>query len=330
MKQIILFLAFALAFASCTSKKGYFTIEGHFLNMNQGELYVYSTDGLTNGIDTIKINGGRFALQIPCVRNGQLTIVFPNFSEQPVFAESGKSVEIKADASHLKEMEITGTKDNELMTTFRKSVSQMSPPETVKQAENFIRDNASSPVAVYLLQKYFIASGNETYIKKGKELLAVVANEQAKNPVVQKMQGAVKTLLATVKGGKLPQFSAKATDGTVVSNSMFRGKKGIICTWASWCYDSENFLRTAMIQANEEGGNVVILGINLDACERECKAAITRDRFEFKNVCDGDLFNSKLLATFGFHAVPENIVVDANGKIVAKNIDIDDIEKYLK
>ena len=76
----------AIAFTACSGRKGYFTIEGRFLNMNQGELYVYSNDGLTNGIDTIKVNGGRFSLDIPCKRKGTLMIVFPNFSEQPVFA----------------------------------------------------------------------------------------------------------------------------------------------------------------------------------------------------------------------------------------------------
>ncbi len=330
MKRILLFLALAAILASCSSKKGYFTIEGRFLNMNQGELYVYSSDGLTNGVDTIKVNGGRFAMQIPCARSGQLTIVFPNFSEQPIFAEAGKSVDIKADASHLKEMEITGTDDNELMTTFRKSVAAMSPPETVNQAENFIRDNAKSPVAIYLLRKYFIGSGNVEYIKKGKELLSIVALQQPKATGLKEMQDAVKMLLATSVGGKIPQFKAISTDGNVVTNATFKGKKLLVCTWASWSYDSENFLRTAMILAQDGGGNTDILGLNLDACVKDCKAAMLRDRFNFTNVCDGELFNSKLLAALGFHAVPENFIVGSGGRILAKNVTIDELEKYMK
>lgn len=330
MKHTLLLLAIAAMLASCSSKKGYFTIEGRFLNMNQGELYVYSSDGLTNGVDTIKVNGGRFAMQIPCTKSGQLTIVFPNFSEQPVFAESGKSVDIKADASHLKEMEITGTDDNELMTQFRKSVASMSPPETVAQAENFIRDNAKSPVAVYLLKKYFVGSGNVAYIKKGKELLALVAEKQPKNAIVKSLQQADNRLLATTAGGKIPPFRTVATDGNVVTDKTFSGRKLLVCTWASWSYDSENFLRTAMILAEDGGGNAAILGINLDACVKDCKAAMTRNRFTFTNVCDGELFDSKLLATLGFNSVPENLVVAANGKILAKNITIDELEKYMK
>ena len=59
-------------------------------------------------MDTIKVQGGRFSFEKPCKENYTIMIVFPNFSEQPIFAESGKSVDIKADASHLKEMEVKG------------------------------------------------------------------------------------------------------------------------------------------------------------------------------------------------------------------------------
>lgn len=83
-------------------------------------------------------------------------LVFPNFSEQPVFAEPGKSVSISADASHLKQMEVKGTKDNELMTQFRERCLQATPPETKKYAEEFISDNPDSPVSVYLVFRHFM------------------------------------------------------------------------------------------------------------------------------------------------------------------------------
>ena len=51
-------------------------------------------------MDTIKVVGGRFTYEMPCHDDCTLMIVFPNFSEQPIFAESGESVELKGDASH--------------------------------------------------------------------------------------------------------------------------------------------------------------------------------------------------------------------------------------
>lgn len=111
-------------------------MDGRLLNLNQGEFYVYSPDGVFDGIDTIKVEGGRFTLETQCKESGTLVIVFPNFSEVPVFAEPGKSVSVKGDASHLKEIEIEGTKENELMTAFRQQLVKASPPEEMSYAEN--------------------------------------------------------------------------------------------------------------------------------------------------------------------------------------------------
>ena len=76
---------------SCGVDGKHFKLEGRFLHLNQGEFYVYSTDGVLDGIDTIKIEGGRFAYEIPCDEEGTLVMVFPNFSEQPIFTQPGKS-----------------------------------------------------------------------------------------------------------------------------------------------------------------------------------------------------------------------------------------------
>ena len=156
MKRLIYIFTLTLVLVACGSRSGYFSLEGRLLNLNQGEFYVYSPDGVFDGVDTIKVEGGRFAFETPCKESGTIMIVFPNFSEQPVFAEPGKSVSIKGDASHLKEIEIDGTAENKLMNGFRQQISKASPPEVLKYAEQFVRHNPRSAVSVYILRKYFI------------------------------------------------------------------------------------------------------------------------------------------------------------------------------
>ena len=121
MKRLIYIFTLTLVLVSCGSRSGYFSLEGRLLNLNQGEFYVYSPDGVFDGVDTIKVEGGRFTFETPCKEEGTIIIVFPNFSEQPVFAEPGKSVTIKGSASRLKEIEIDGTDANEQMNAFRKA-----------------------------------------------------------------------------------------------------------------------------------------------------------------------------------------------------------------
>lgn len=330
MKQVILLLAVVLTMASCGTRKGYFSIEGRFLNLNQGEFYVYSPDGVIGGVDTIKVNGGRFAMEIPCQRDGVLMLVFPNFSEQPIFAESGEGVDIKADASHLKQMEVSGTDDNKLMTDFRQAIASAAPPEVMKLAEHFVRDNAKSAVAVYLLGKYFVVSGNTAALKKAKELLPVVKKAQPKNGNLVRMENSVKMLLAANVGDRLPSFSATDVNGKPLSPAMLTGKKTVVCTWASWSYDSQNMMRRIKAIVDSKGGSVAAIGICLDASSKECRETVKREIFSFPNVCDEKLFDGTLLMQLGLHSVPANIIVGSDGRVVARNVGIDDLEHYLE
>lgn len=316
--------------AACGTSDGYFTIEGRFLNMNQGEIYVYSPDGVINGIDTIKVNGGRFAMKIPCTRQGTLMLVFPNFSRQPVFAQSGEGVDIKADASHLKEMEVTGTDDNELMTDFRLATASASPPEAEKLAEHYIRDNAKSPVATYLVGRYFATAGNVANLKKARQLLSVIDKAQPKNGNVVRLRRHVDMMLTANTGDMLPRFTARTTNGKTVTAATLKGKYAIIATWASWSSESQNAMRRINEVVNRQGGKAVALGICLDASRQECDNAARMQGYTVESVCDGQLFDSPLLRALGLHAVPDNIVVSPNGKILVRGVAADELEKYIR
>lgn len=327
--RLLLATAGIVLMAACSSDGDTFTIEGRFLNMNQGEIYVYSTDGLTDGLDTITVNGGRFGITLPCKHKGTLVMVFPNFSEQPVFAEPGKSVDVKADASHLKEMTTKGTKDNELMNDFRQATLSASPPEIVKTAEMFIADHPESQVAVYLMRKYLMQSGKTEYLRKAKTLLADISKAQEGNRAVARMKGDLQLLLAASEGSKLPQLTAQAIDGRTVGSQQLRGKTAIVFAWASWSYNSENMARRVNTILQDHPG-VAAIAISLDASAADCKEAIERDQLRYPTVCDGQLFESPLVRKLGIRAVPDNIILRPDGTIAARGVAVDDLEKYLK
>ena len=156
-------LLLTLLLSSCGVNGSHFKIEGHLLNINQSEFYVYAENGSVDGLDTIHVEGGRFAYEVPCKHSTILYLVFPNYSVVPIFAQPGKSVSIKGDASHLKEIEIKGTDDNELYTKFREQVSKASPPEAKRAAEVFIGDHPESVVGLWLIKKYFISDALPDY-----------------------------------------------------------------------------------------------------------------------------------------------------------------------
>lgn len=316
MKRIVLFLLLVLILISCGTRSGHFKMEGRFLHMNQGELYVYSPDGGIEGLDTIKIEAGRFAYEIPCSKPATLVIIFPNYSVQPIFAESGGSVEVKADASHLKEMEVKGTDDNELMTKFRKQIANSSPPDELKYAIQFIKDHPESTVSVYLLNRYLIQTETPDY-KQAANLLKILLKEQPGNVTLGRLQRQISGLGTLKVGDKLPNFTTKDINGKLINNATLANQTIIISTWAAWSYESLDFQRA--LNDAVKAGKIAALGISVDANPKEVRQALKNDDITFPNVCDGKMLSTPLLKTFGLTTVPDNIVV-RNGKIIERGI----------
>lgn len=316
MKRIVLFLLLVLILISCGTRSGHFKMEGRFLHMNQGELYVYSPDGGIDGLDTIKIEAGRFAYEIPCSKPATLVIIFPNYSVQPIFAESGGSVEVKADASHLKEMEVKGTDDNELMTKFRKQIANSSPPDELKYAIQFIKDHPESTVSVYLLNRYLIQTETPDY-KQAANLLKILLKEQPGNVTLGRLQRQISGLGTLKVGDKLPNFTTKDINGKLINNATLANQTIIISTWAAWSYESLDFQRA--LNDAVKAGKIAALGISVDANPKEVRQVLKNDDITFPNVCDGKMLSTPLLKTFGLTTVPDNIVV-RNGKIIERGI----------
>ncbi len=329
MKRLLYIVSLTLVLVSCGSRSGYFKLEGRLLNLNQGEFFIYSPDGVFEGIDTIKVQGGRFSYQTRCREKGTLVIVFPNFSEQPVFAQSGKSVTIKGDASHLKEIEVKGSKENELMNGFRKQIAKASPPEMMKYAEQFVTDNPKSLAAVYVLTK-IIATSDKPDIDKSLKLAETVHNAQPNNDNIARFIRYVKFKKSSDSDARIPSFSAVDIDGNNVTNSMLKGKVSVVYTWASWNYESRT-IRDRLARIKKDYGNeLVLFAINLDASKHTCKQNMRNDSTTTATICDQLMFDSPLLEKFGLGYVPDNIIYNAQGHVIERGLDAKEIEIKLK
>lgn len=326
MKHCLFFLlSFLLLLTSCGEDGHHFKIEGRLLQMNQGEFYIYSEDATINGIDTIKVQGGRFALEIPCEHPSTLTLVFPNFSEQPIFAEPGKTVSIDGDASHLKMMKVKGTKTNELMSSFREQIASASPPEIVKYATQFIEDHADSPVGVWLVKKYFVTSPNPDYAA-ALRLVKVMQAKQPENGTLNRLAGSLEMMKKTAVGSRLPNFTAYDMNGNMVSSSDFSVGTAVIMTFASWNYNSLGLLR--QLQELKQTKNIKVLAISVDGSKYDCRNTARNTQVNFPVICTGEMFDTKVLHQLGMLTVPANMLIQ-NGRIVARDLSNQDVANRL-
>lgn len=317
--------------ASCGTDGHHFSLEGRFLKMNQGEFYVYSPDGAITGIDTIRVQGGRFAYEIPCEEEGTIVIVLPNYSEIPVFVEPGKSVDMKADASHIKDIEVTGTKVNERMTEWRKNTSSQSPDGLKKQAEVFIKDHPSSIISRWLLRKYFVVTLKPD-LKKAKELVKLIEKESDKKSSVMRLAVGLENVPLQV-GDILPAFNAKDLQGNNVLASQYRVGKSVILVWATWDYEGQNISRRVFrkIEDMKAQGKQVpkVLGISIDASAVDAKRSVGSDSTAWSTICDGLMWDSPVVKAIGTTRVPDNFVLE-NGKVKACHLNTDELLKQIE
>lgn len=314
--------------AACGVDGKRFRVEGRFLNLNRGEFYVYSTNGLIDGIDTVKLEGGRFTYDIPCEREGTLVMVFPNFSEQPIFAQPGKSVDIEGDASHLKELTVKGTKDNKLMNQFREAIVNASPPQVAKIAAMFAADNPTSLVSVYLVRRYFITTPTPNY-KEAERLVKLLLAQQPRNGELNHMQTLISRLAKTSVGAPLPAFQARSTKGEKVSQQPYnKASVAVFNVWSTTNMQSMEIQRMLKQKVRDSKGKLQVVSLCVDPILRECNDVLQRDSISWPNICDGAMFEGDVAKKLGIYTVPFNILLK-NGKIIARDLDNNQLKEQL-
>ncbi|MBQ6653582.1 MAG: DUF4369 domain-containing protein [Prevotella sp.] len=318
-RHALILLLGSILVLSCGTDSRHFRLEGRLMHIGQSEFYIYSPDGMSGKVDTIKVEAGRFAYETVCEHPMTLLIVFPNFTEQPVFAQPGKSVSIRGDASHLKEMTVSGTKENKLMNQFREQIANASPPDITKYARQFIEDHPASIVGGYLVSKYFIQTPQPDY-READRLVALMLTSQTDNNYLRRLHTQLQALARTAPGSALKGIS----EGGVATAPV-----AVVSTWATWQHESMAQQRILKRMKRRGGDQLALLSINLDGNKSLCDDQLKRDSIGWTNICDPMLFEGKLIQQLGLTTVPDNILLQ-RGRVVARSLTSKELEERLK
>lgn len=325
--NLFAWMLFVLLVGSCNKQTDRFKLVAQFKNLNQGEFYIYDTN--TGEKDTIAVYDGRFTYERQLTDTLTLSIIFPNYSEIPVFATPGGEVTIEGDASHLRDTEIKGTPDNELMTAFRLKTNEMTPPEAEAEANIVINEHLESPVSIYLFHKYLLQSLTPDY-DKAYTLCEKIHKKQPQNQHVARLLIQLEALKAFATEGPLPEFQSVSTTGDTVTKSTMCSDVNVIMVWASWNFESQSPMRELRKLQKKFPERLKILSICLDASPSEGKSMLERDSINWPNVCDSLMFQSPLLGQLGIATIPANILSDKDGIIIGRNLSSNDLQDKIK
>lgn len=318
----------ALLLLACSGEKGKFVLEGRLRNINYAEFWIYSPDGLIAGIDTIKVRDGRFSYEQELNGEGTLMIVFPNYYEQPVFAGPGESVSIKGDATHLKEMIIQGTTENEDLTTLRMELNDLTPPDIPAAVTAFITENPTSMASIYLLRHFFIQNPEPDF-QQALKLTRLMLKANPDNTQLTELEKQLKPLQGGKKGSTLPRFNAKDTKGGKVTQDALKREANVVLAWATWNYPSMDIQRKVKELKKRHGDRLGVVGICIDGQPSLCRQQIARDTLKWQTVCDGKQWETPLLSTFGLADVPGNVIINGKGRVVARNLNMQQLEQQI-
>ena len=123
------------------------------------------------------------------------------------------------------------------------------------------------------------------------------------------------------------------TSNNIIALQQFRGKYVLVDFWASWCgpcrAENPNVLKA---YDTYKAKNFTVLGISLDKADARDKwlKAIHDDHLEWTQLADLKGWKNEAALLYSVRAIPQNFLIDPQGKIIAHNIRGEELFKKLQ
>jgi len=191
----------------------------------------------------------------------------------------------------------------------------------------FVKANSSSPSCLFFIEQLNISEHIQLYTDVSEKLQASYKDHPIISSFTTKVDNEKKTGIGVVS----PDIQLPGISGDTISLYPLQGKVTIIDFWASWCGPcrKENPHKVAMYEKYKEKG-LVMYSVSLDQNEAGWKNAIISDKLGWPaHVSELKGWQSVTSRSFGVGSIPANVILDKDGKIIAKNIRGEQLEALI-
>ncbi len=358
MKKLFV-LVLALALFSCTQK------EGFKINVNldgaQGKVLLEDNiEGAWIPIDTADVVDGVAVLE------GEVTMPSAYYlslagqrAKALIFVENANmTVDGKVDS--INQVKVTGSETHDefealnskiqgiskkYMALYQESRAAIAQGDTAKgrvlmdevnelyesvgvMQEDFVKENPSSYVTPFLLSRL-------KYEKDAEELNAMIKALDSKLlevQIIKDLQAHIEKMLVVSVGKTAPDFTQNDADGNPIKFSDIYSKNELTLLdfWASWCNPcrQENPNVVAVFNDYKDQG-FSVFGVSLDRDKDSWLKAIEDDNLTWNHVSDLAYWNNAAAKLYAVNSIPSSLLVDKNGKIIAKNARGEELKKVV-
>lgn len=337
MKYLFIFLFVLPAFVFSQSKKNaekgsdVFIINGDVTGFADGTSVSFLNQQTNQPEKQTTIEQGKFVIKGKMQEPGFKGLIF---GEQPpvvpIFLDNSE-VTITGDKNAVDQLAIKGSPSHTLFAEYSNALKPYDQKVGAAEAltdddkrnieetsSKLVEINPSSYVApLAIIRMYQMTQDG----KKAEELYKMLPSKiQSSGLGVYASQQIAESKINPI-GSVIKDFSQNDTTGKPVNISSFRGKYVLLDFWASWCRPCRMENPNVVAAYNKfHDKNFTILSISLDQAKPAWLNAIQMDGLNWSHVSDLKGWNNEVAALFQVRSIPQNLLIDPEGKIIAKNL----------